>query len=170
MEIHSNAMAAVPGLAPGSSATVDNVLRGYAGRGVFQNYRAVAGKTGKAQFDFGWLYGQPFALTCDVSHHRLTLTELLPCVDPDSLMYRELKAFLKGLGHVDLPDHRRVDPLLAKLAPRMRAGVVSLELSLVGDDYEYGTRKLINAAHELFLFLNEHWADYMSRNFQLNME
>jgi hypothetical protein len=170
VDIFSNTIPAVPGLAPGSSAAVDDVLRAYAGRGVFQNYRVVNSKTGKAQFDFGWLYGQPFTLTCDVKHQRLTMTELLPGVTPDSMMYRELKTFLKGLASSDRPEHRRVDPLLAQIAPRIRAGVVSLELSLVDQDYEYGTRKLINAAHELFLFLNENWADYMSKNFQLNME
>jgi hypothetical protein len=170
VDISSNSIPSVPGLITGSSATVDDVLREYAGRGVFQNYRAVNSKTGKAQFDFGWLYGQPFTLTCDVKHQRLTLTELLPGVAPDSMMYRELKAFVKGLAGLDRPEHRRVDPSLAQIAPRLRVGIVSLELSLVGQDYEYGTRKLINAAHELFLFLNEHWADYMGQNFQLNME
>jgi hypothetical protein len=170
VETFSNTIPAVPGLVTGSSAIVDDVLRAYAGRGVFQNYRVVTSKSGKAQFDFGWLYGQPFALTCDVSHQRLTLTELLPGVVPNSMMYRELKAFLKGLASADRPEHRRVDPGLAQIAPRIRAGVVSLELTLVGQDYEYGTRKLINAAHELFLFLNENWADYMSQSFQLNME
>lgn len=170
MDMHSNAVPADSGLTTGSSASVDDVLRGYAVRGVFQNYRVVSRNTGKVQFDFGWLYGQPFALTCEVNRHRLTLTELLPNVDPTSMMYRELKGFLKDLSYPDLPEHRRVDPLLAKIGPRIRAGVVSLEVSLVGQDYEYGTRKLINVAHELFLFLNEYWADYMSLNFKLNME
>jgi hypothetical protein len=151
-------------------AAVDQVLRTYAERGVVQDYRMAKGKNGSAQFDFGWLYGQPFTLSCDVGRRRLTLNDLLPGIDSDSMMYRELKAFLKERAAADLPEHRRVDPLLATAAPRLRDGVMSLELTLAGQDYEYGTRKLINLAHELFLFLNETWADYMWQTFQLNME
>ena len=69
-----------------------------------------------------------------------------------------------------MPEHRRIDPEQATLTPRLREGVVSLELTLAGGDYEYGTRKLVNLAHEVFLFLSEYWADYMWENFELNME
>ena len=58
----------------------------------------------------------------------------------------------------------------ATVTPRLREGVVSLELTLADGDFEYGTRKLVNLAHETFLFLSEYWADYMWQNFELNME
>lgn len=153
-----------------AASQVGAVLQSYAERGVFKDYRASGGRNEVAHFDFGWLYGQPFSLSCDARHGRLTLSDLLPAVQGDSMMYRELKAFLKGRAEADVPEHRRVDPLRATVAPRLRDGVVSLELTLVGGDYEYGTRKLVNLAHELFLFLSEYWADYMWENFELNME
>ena len=146
------------------------VLQAYAERGVFKDYRATAGRNGVTHFDFDWLYGQPFSLSCDPRHQRLTLTDLLPAIQGDSMMYGELKAFLKGRADADVPEHRRIDPALATLTPRLREGVVSLELTLAGGDYEYGTRKLVNLAHETFLFLSEYWADYMWENFELNME
>jgi hypothetical protein len=87
------------------------------------------------------------------------MADLLPGVERDSMMYRELKEFLKGRADAGVA-HRRVDPQLAATAPRLRDGMVSLELTLVDGDFEY----------ETFLFLSEYWADYVWENFELNME
>lgn len=161
----SDALADVDGL-----DAVGAVLRQYAVRGVFTDYRMERRKHGAAEYNFGWLYGQPFTLTADLKHRRLVLVDLLPAVARDSMMHKELRAFLKGRAAADVPEHRRVDPQLATAAARLRDGVVSLELTLEGGDYAYGARKIINLAHELFLFMNEYWADYMWENFRLNME
>jgi hypothetical protein len=155
-------------LSPASQ--VGAVLQGYAERGVFKDYRATLGRNEVAYFDFGWLYGQPFSLSCEPKNRRLLMSDLLPGVQSDSMMYRELKDFLKGRSDADLPEHRSIDPARASVSPRLREGVVSLELTLAGDDYEYGARKLVNLVHETFLFLAEYWADYMWENFELNME
>ena len=149
---------------------VGAVLHQYAVRGVFSDYRMERRRNGVAEYNFGWLYGQPFTLTADLKHRRLVLVDLLPGVARDSMMHKELRAFLKGRAAADVPEHRRVDPQLATAAARLRDGIVSLELTLEGEEYEYGARKLINLAHELFLFMNEYWADYMWENFRLNME
>jgi hypothetical protein len=153
-----------------AASQVGAVLQAYAERGVFKDYRATRGRNEVSHFDFEWLYGQPFSLSCDARHQRLTLSDLLPGVKADSMMYRELKEFLKGRAEADVPEHRRIDPERATVTPRLRDGVLSLELTLAGEDYEYGTRKLVNLAHEMFLFLSEYWADYMWENFELNME
>jgi hypothetical protein len=155
-------------LSPASQ--VGAVLQGYAERGVFRDYRALQGRNGVAHFDFGWLYGQPFSLSCDPKQGRLLMADLLPGIQSDSMLYRELKDFLKGRMDAELPEHRRIDPARARVAARLREGVVSLELTLAGDDYDYGARKLVNLTHETFLFLAEYWADYMWENFELNME
>jgi hypothetical protein len=162
MESHVETGAAALGI-------VDATLRSYASRGVFQDFQMAGSKAG-ADFHFGWLHNQPFTLSCDWQRKRLTLVDLLPGVQRDSLMYRELKAFLSGRSAADVPEHRRIDPAQATLVSRLRGGVVSLELTLTGSDYEYGARKLINIGHEVFLFLGEYWADYMWENFQLSME
>jgi hypothetical protein len=149
---------------------VGAVLQNYAERGVFQDYRMTRRRHGGAEYNFGWLYGQPFTLVCDEKHGRLSVTDLLPNVERDSMMHKEIKAFLKGRAAPDVPEHRRVDPKLATAAVRLRDGLLSLELTLAGEDYEYGARKIVNLTHELFLFMNEYWADYMWENFRLNME
>jgi hypothetical protein len=160
-------------------AMVDLALHHYAERGVFQDYRMARRRQGGAQYDFGWLYGQPFTLVCDERQRRLVVTDLLPGVERDSMMHKEIKAFLKGRAAADVPEHRRVDPALATASVRLRDGLLSLELTLAEappaaprdyKEYEYGARKIVNLTHELFLFMNEYWADYMWENFRLNME
>ena len=67
---------------------------------------------------------------------------------------------------------------LAAASVRLRDGLLSLELTLTDASsdagqytyYQYGARKIVNLTHELFLFMNEYWADYMWEHFQLNME
>jgi hypothetical protein len=149
---------------------VDDTLRTYASRGVFQNLQKAGSKKACVEFHFAWLYNQPFTLICDLQRKRLALIDLLPAVQRDSMMHKELKAFLKSRSNADLPDHRRVDPQRGSVTSRMRDSLVSIELILHDHEYEYGTRKLINIVHEVFLFLSEYWADYMWKNFRLSME
>lgn len=157
-------------LATSAAPDIGAVMQDYAARGVFQDYRATPVKNG-VDFHFGWLYGQPFTLGYLPGQRRLSLSDLLPNVRANSMMHKEIKAWLKGRASVDLPEHRRVDPARARAAVRLRGGTLSLTLEARSDaDYEYCTRKIINLTHEFFLFLNEYWADYMWENFKLNME
>jgi hypothetical protein len=140
---------------------------------VFQDYRKERRKSGTCEYNFGWLYGQPFTLICDLRRKRLSLIDLLPGVQRGTLMLREIKVFLEGRTAVDIPAHRRVDPRRFSALARTRRDVVFLELTLMEDDceaYASGARRIINLAHELFLFLNEHWPDYMWQAFHLGME
>lgn len=168
--IGSGTLIQMPPLSVDAAEIVAGVMHTYAGRGMFQNCQIVKRKADVTDFHFNWLYGQPFTLSCDCKKSRLSLPDLLPRVEKNSLLYKELRTFLKARSDPGLPDHRRIDPERAMAASRFSAGIVSIELTLMDEDYEYAARKLINLAHELFLFLNEHWADYMWENFQLNME
>jgi len=149
---------------------VDATLREYADRGVFRNLQRSGGTRGGAEFHFAWLYDQPFSMTYNPQRNSLALIDLLPNVERDSMMHKELKEFLKRRGDAALPEHRRVDPARGVVTSRTRSGVVSIEMALQGEDYEYATRKLIQVVHETFLFLNEYWAEYMWKSFQLTME
>lgn len=123
---------------------VDGVMRKYADRGVFQELDAHISGRGVAQFDFGWLYAQPYTLLFDPSENTLLFADLLPRIEPGSMMHAELETFLKGRADLGLPDHRRVDESLAMLSSELDDGVLALRLRLNGPHYEYGTRKLIN--------------------------
>jgi hypothetical protein len=158
---------------PDSGQAVDvvaEVLQDYARRGVFQGCQAVPGRNYKTAFHFGWAYHQPYTLTCNPQQGKLVFVDLLPRIVNNSLIHREIKAFLKERSSPMLPEHRRVDPLRVTVKSRLVDGVLSLEMTIADGDYNYATTKLINLVHELFLFLNEHWADYMWENFQVSME
>jgi hypothetical protein len=149
---------------------VAKIMREYVDRGVFQELNVDWKEGESAQFDFGWLYAQPYTLLFDPSTNTLQFADLLPRMEQSSMMHTELEAFLKARVDPSLPDHRRVDESLVTLSSGLDDGVLALKLRLNGPHYEYGTRKLINLVHETFLFLNEYWADYMWKNFQVNME
>lgn len=129
---------------------VAEVMREYADRGVFEDLDVAWTAGEAAQFDFGWLYGQPYTLQFDPSTHTLSFCDLLPRIEAGLMMHGELEAFLKGRSHPDLPEHRRVDEALATLSGELDDGILSLKLQLRGPHYEYGTRKLINLVHETF--------------------
>src|SRR5262245_38842997 len=150
--------------------SVDATLREYADRGVFRNLQRSGGTRGAVEFHFAWLYDQPFTLTYNPQRKSLALIDLLPNVERDSMMHKELKAFLKQRSDAGLPDHRRVDPARGVVTSRTRSGVLSIDMALRGEEYEYATRKLVQVVHEVFLFLNEYWAEYMWKSFQLTME
>ena len=153
-----------------ATGILDATLREYADRGVFRNLQRSGGTRGGVEFHFAWLYDQPFTLTYNAQRKSLALIDLLPNVETDSMMHKELKAFLKRRSDAGLPDHRRVDAARGVVTSRTRSGVVSVEMTVRGDEYQYATRKLIQVVHEVFLFLNEYWAEYMWKSFQLTME
>ncbi|HYL37520.1 MAG TPA: hypothetical protein VEV17_16515 [Bryobacteraceae bacterium] len=109
-----------------------------------------------------------FELVVDTRRRRLTFPALLPQFDVE--MTRELSAFVRSRQAKDLPEHRRIDPKKAAVRCSRRAGNLSLALTLQGNDYEYGTRKLIHLVHEIFLaFLSEgRYYEYQVKVFDLD--
>jgi hypothetical protein len=63
-----------------TASQVGAILQGYAERGVFKEYRALAGKNEQSHFDFDWLYRQPFSITVEGKRRRLVMADLLPGV------------------------------------------------------------------------------------------
>lgn len=97
---------------------------------------------------------------------------VLPDVPAASPMYTALREFVKSRHSDELPDHRRIDSMKARVQASNRNGNVSLTITLSGDDYEYAARKLIHLVHEVFLtFLQDgSYYEYMVETFGLNPE
>lgn len=94
---------------------------------------------------------------------------VLPDVPAGSKMYLDLKKFIKARQSAELPDHRRIDAGKAQVGSYLRSGNVSLTLTVVNGDYQYGAQKLINLVHEIFLvFLADGYFDYMVEAFDLD--
>jgi hypothetical protein len=149
---------------------VQGVLADYLRRGVFNGLTSQPGRQGKVVFHFEWAYQQPYTLALEPSKNRLVFEDFLPRVDAKSLFYKELKAFIQSRSDDKLPLHRRLEAHRLALKPRLSQGVVDLEMAVLDGDFRHATQKMVNMAHEIFLFLNEYWADYMSENFHLNVE
>ena len=85
-------------------------------------------------------------------------------------MYADFEAFVESRHAKTLPPHRRIDPRKARAKASRRQGAAALTLTLSGDDYDYGTRKLIHLVHEIFLgFLSEgKYHEYQVEAFELD--
>lgn len=139
---------------PTSAETVElvtGILEGYAEKAVFRGFSAHPKRGGKAAYQMVWHYDRRFELLLDVPNKTLRFPSLLPGVPARSPMYRDLQAFVKERTSGDLPEHRSITPAKARAALGNERGVVSLTLTVRDHDFEYGARKLIQLAHEIFL-------------------
>ncbi len=146
------------------------LLEDYAQRGVFRGFCAGGARRGKAAFRMIWHRNRPFELIVDSEQGELRFANILPNVPADSAMYRDLKKYVKQRHHDALPEHRRIDQAKAQVRTYNRQGNVSLVLKLTGDDFEYGTRKLVHLVQEIFLdFLVEGTClEYTVETFELD--
>jgi hypothetical protein len=146
------------------------ILETYADRGVFRGFSKAAAGAGKAAFKMLWHRDRLFELILDVPKKTLRLPLVLPEVPASSSMYREFQEWVESLHSEDLLEHRRIDRKKAHLRCGNRGGNVSLALTVIDGDYEYGTRKLIHAVHETYLtFLADgRYYEYLVETFDLD--
>ena len=100
----------------------------------------------------------------------LQFSNLLPNVPSNSMLYSDLKRFLKSRSDRKLPGHRRVDPGRAEVNWTNRRGNVSIGLTVRNNQYAYALNRLVNLVHEIFVLLNDSYADYMTENFDSPQE
>lgn len=151
---------------------VAETLENYARRGVFRGFSRGPVRGGKGTFRMVWHYDRVFEFVYDVRRSTMRIPLVLPDVPAASPMYTALREFVKSRHSDELPDHRRIDSMKARVQASNRNGNVSLTITLSGDDYEYAARKLIHLVHELFLtFLQDgSYYEYMVETFGLNPE
>jgi len=145
-------------------------LQAYADRGVFRGFDEVKARNGKPEFKFAWLGSRLLKFTLDPQTGVLSFSNLLPNVPANSMLYTDLKRFFESRSDRAIPKHRRIDPARAELSWINRRGNVSIALKVHNRQYGYGVKKLINLVHEVFVLLNDSYADYMSENFDLPQE
>jgi hypothetical protein len=134
-----------------SVAVVTGVLEGYAEKAVFRGFSAHPGAQGQATYRMVWHHDRPFEMVLDVGEKTLQFPEVLPGVPARSPMYRELQAFLKERQSGEKPEHRSVNPRKTRLALSNKRGIVSVMAMVKDGDFDYGTRKIIQMVHEIFL-------------------
>ena len=146
------------------------LLEGYATRGVFRGFSRGPSIKTRAGFKMMWHRDRFFELVLDVSKRTLRFPVVLPEVPVKSAMYREYQQFIKSRHSADLPAHRRIDSAKARVQCANRGGNVSVTLTVLDGDFEYGARRIVNVVHETFLaFLTDGpYYDYMVRVFDLD--
>jgi hypothetical protein len=147
-------MAAVDDLVIAS--TVEEVLQGYARRAVFRGFAAGPLQGSRQTYKILWHYGRVNPLLLDLERRTLTFEALLPQVSRQDPMVAELKVFVRAFASREVPEHRRIDPKLGRLKVRAVRGALTLQMDVLGGDYDYCVRKLVHVTHEIFLvFLRE---------------
>lgn len=145
-------------------------LQVYADRGVFRRLNEGKARNGKHSFTFVWLGDRPLEFAIDTEAGLLTFKHLLPNVPSNSVLYSDLKRFLKSRCDAHLPKHRRIDPKRAEVVCVNRAGNVSIALKVRNNLYAYGLNRLVNLVHEVFVQLSDSHPEYMCENFDVPQE
>lgn len=127
------------------------ILKNYADRGVFRGFSASPARAGRATFKMLWHRDRLFDLILDVPKKTLRFPVILPEVPANSDMYREFRAWVAERHSTELLEHRRIDRRKAQLSTANRGGNASLSITVKGNNFEYATRKLINAVHEAYM-------------------
>lgn len=153
-----------------SGATVEQVLRAYAERGVFRALDVRTGGRGATEFTLHWLTDVPMRLTAGSRGRLLTLKNLLPNVPRRSAMYADLQRFIGERHDAGLPAHRRIDARALEVTWIVARNKASLAVKVKNGDPAAAARRLINLTHELFVFLQDSWAEYLWENFGTSSE
>ena len=154
------------------SSSVDIVattLANYARRGVFRGFSRGDLNKDRTVFRIVWHWDRKLDLIFDANRGTMRFPLLLPDVKRNSKLHRDLKEFIKSRQSDKLPDHRRIDSGMAHVGCYLRGEDVSVALTVLNHDYEYGARKLIGLVQEIFLvFLADSYYEYMVEAFELD--
>ena len=145
--------------------TVRQALQAHADRGVFRGFSEKPSRRGKLSFQFAWLAQTPYELTYEPISGVFTFTNILPNVQHHSPMANAVRSFVKNRASDQLPEHRRVNPHKAKSSVFIRNGNMRLQLTAESGFHSYGINKIINLAHEVFVYLQIYFPDYLWREY-----
>jgi hypothetical protein len=150
--------------------SVAAILEEYANRGIFRGFSRGPVTKGKAVFKMLWHRDRFFILTLDVNKRTMHFPEVLPEVPAASAMNREFQEFVDSRHTGEVPEHRRIDPKKVKIKAGNKKKFTNLTAAVAKDEFGYGTRKLVNLVHEIYLvFLNDgRYYDYMVDVFDLD--
>ena len=151
--------------ARGAREVVRWALEDYAKRGVFSGFEEVEGPGNTTVFRFIWLHDRHMSLTLDPAKRSLRFDRLLPGVKAGDPFTADLKRLVKSLKSDGVPEYRRVDPARAALTCSNRQGHLSVAVTVKKDDYEYAVNRMVNVAHELFVYLRSAWPEYLMEYF-----
>jgi hypothetical protein len=144
---------------------VRSALEDYAKRGVFSGFQEVKGPGGKTVFSFIWLHHRHMDLTLEPAKGALRFDRILPGVKAGTPFASDLRRLIESLRSDGVPEYRRVDPARAVLTCSNRQDHLSVTITVKRDHYEYAVNRMVNVAHELFVYLRSAWPEYLMEYF-----
>ena len=144
------------------------VLTGYADRGVFRGIDDGKIIGDVIEFNFLWHTRRP--LRCVLTEPVIELRDFLHAIPARSDIYKDLRKFVASFNDPGLPEHRGVDKARAVISTTNSKQRLSLVIESRDGDYAYATRKIIFAAHEIWLRLHQEWVHYVWEEFGTSME
>ena len=148
-----------------TTAAVRSALEDYAKRGVFSGFEEADGPRGKTVFRFIWLHDRHMELTLEPAKGELRFDRILPSVNAGTPFAVDLKRLIESLRSDEVPEYRRVDPARAALTCSNRQDHLSVAIKVKRDHYEYAVNRMVNVAHELFVYLRSAWPEYLMEYF-----
>jgi hypothetical protein len=147
------------------NALVRSALENYAQRGVFSGFGQADGPGGKTVFSFIWLHDRHMELTLEPAKKALRFDRILPGVKAGTPFAVDLKRLIERLRSDEVPAYRRVDPARAALTCSNRQDHLSIRIAVKRNDYEYAVNRMVNVAHELFVYLRSAWPEHLIEYF-----
>ncbi|MEE2965765.1 MAG: hypothetical protein VX427_16680, partial [Acidobacteriota bacterium] len=138
--------------------------------GVFRGFSEQAPLAGRHRFRFSWLGVRSLSLDYTPETGTFLFRNLLPGISARSSLSRDLQGFVAGRSSPRLPPHRRVDRRRARIGCVPSRGAVSVELVATRNHHEYGVNRVVNLAHEIFLYLHTYQPEYMWKHFDAPQE
>jgi hypothetical protein len=148
-----------------SLAVVRERLQAYADRGVFRGFSEQTPRDGRHRFRFSWLGTKPMSLDYTPATGTFLFHRLLPGVPARSSLAADVETFVAGRASPRLPAHRRVERRRAQLRCVPSRGTVSVQLVATRNHHDYGVNRIVNLAHEIFLYLHTYQPEYMWKHF-----
>jgi hypothetical protein len=148
-----------------SLTVVRERLQAYADRGVFRGFSEQAPRAGRHRFRFSWLGAKPMSLDYTSATGTFLFRHLLPGIPARSSLAADVETFVTGRASPRLPAHRRVERRRARLRCLPSRGAVSVELVATRNHHDYGVNRIVNLAHEIFLYLHTYQPEYMWKHF-----
>lgn len=154
----------------GGAEAVGSALQHYADRGVFRGFSAHVGAAGRVEFRFVWLMRKPMVVAFDPRRGDIVFKNVLPGIGRMADVAAAVKAEIAGRTSRALPAHKRLDARKAQVKAWVRAGDLSVRLSVRGANHQYAVRMGLNLVNELFVLLHESYPDYLMEHFGLPAE
>src|SRR5207253_355439 len=128
------------------------------------------GRAGMLRFRFTWLTRRPMIVIYDPKAASWTFQDLLPGVGNDPVIRAELEALVDAHAGTSVPASRRIDAKRIRVGHRLRAGHLSLSLTVRGSHHRYAVQRGLNLVNQLFLHLQAYYPEYLVERFGFSSE